>query len=199
MPDDPRPKTGIAGYIAAGVLGVLGCGGGMTLFAVGLTSMFNLPDPVTMPGRHEIKLEKAGNYKIYQEVTFIPGGTFPLPAKKPSFSVTVTDKDGNADIPVQPAKIPETYNFGDRNGRAVFEFDVDKPGTYVVEAQYPNNAASPKFGIVVGNLGIFRMMIFFFSGGGLAFVCLLVGGIIALVTFLRRSKQASSQVQTQEY
>jgi hypothetical protein len=81
---------------------------------------------------------------------------------------------------------------GNRAGRSVLEFNIERPGLYQVSATYPDDGDGQRVVLAIGQgvAGIITATVI----GGLAaiFGSILLAGIIALVIFVqrRRAKKA---------
>jgi hypothetical protein len=84
---------------------------------------------VPMPGQAELRFERPGGYVVYLE-----GEATRRLGFSPAFGVTLTDSDGT-EVPVSRYGLATPYNLGGHTGSAIGTFTIDRPGSYVLQAQ----------------------------------------------------------------
>ena len=133
-----------------------------------------------MPGQLSLALP-ADKHVVYFEST---QGTPP-----PSGVIVVTVRDpGGAPVPLQPYATSFTYTSGSRSGRAAHTFATTRAGRYLVRADGPSaSGLSVTVGPPLGSTLVSRVL-GSFGGFGLLFGGPLVGGLVILVTALRRHR-----------
>ena len=111
-----------------------------------------LPDTrFVAPGTYDVELASAGDYVVYYEhQSVVEGRTFKTSVDLPPISLTLVARDtGNAVELRQPQGTSE-YTFGQRSVKAVFEFSIDEPGTYLFSAQYDRGVTGPDVVFAIG-------------------------------------------------
>ena len=180
--------TSRAWYAAAALLFVAGgAGAGWTVW----TRLPQIGDAIVrfvVPGSGEVVLDEPGTYTIYHEKDAVIDGHFTTVSTLAGLTVTVTDEESRAAIPVTEPKMSMTYTVGGHSGVAVLAFDAPHSGRYRLAAAYDNGRTDPKtlLAVDLGLFGrIFRTIGVAFGIGGLASALALT---IVLATALRRQK-----------
>ena len=166
------------GYVVAGLLALAAIAGGILLIVFGIRSYIDKVegfDRFTAPGSEEVDLGEGG-HSIYFER---PGldDVDPLPP----VSVSVTAPDGDL-VPLDRYDADVSYEVSGHDGRGVFTFDADVPGRYLVRADGSGGVVAVGRGIGARFAGSVV------AGVGLLLLAPLLGAILAVVTFLRRSR-----------
>jgi hypothetical protein len=177
----------IVGYVAAALLAVFGIVAGIALIVAGVRSYIDKVEGferVDVPGSAEVSLEDDGGYSIYYER---PGLDSEDPL--PSISVAVTGPDGSA-VDLDRYSSDVSYSVSGFDGRGVFTFDADQPGAYRVRTDGSQ-----------GQVAVGRGIGARFAGAVVAGVATLLlapvlGAVVALMTFLRRSRAKRAQAAT---
>jgi hypothetical protein len=182
-PPPPRLPS-IVGYVAAALVAVLGIAAGIALIVSGVHAYIDKVEGferVDVPGSAEVSLEDDGGYSIYYER---PG--LDTEDDLPPISVAVTAPDGSA-VDLDRYGSDVSYSVSGFDGRGVFTFTADNSGNYRVRT----DGAS-------GQVAVGRGIGARFAGAvvaGVATILLapLLGALLALVTFLRRSRAKRAQ------
>jgi hypothetical protein len=174
-----RRRPSVLGYVAAVLLFLAGVIGGITLIVVGVQSYVDRIEGFerfSVPGSTRVELDEGG-HSIYFER---PGLDDVDPI--PRLSATVTPADGGAPLPLDDYDTDVSYQVSGHDGRGVFTFPVDDPGTYVVRAD--GSGGELAVGRGVGSRWVGSVI------AGVALIGLgpLLGLVLAVVTFLRRSR-----------
>ena len=189
-------KPGIAGYIIALIILILGVGGAVAGVFFGVKGIAGMAGKqYVVPGNHEIIIQEAGTYVVFQEATGMsPAGILPV-----GLNVMLTEKGTGQQIPLDPLSVSVNYNVNNRQGQGVLSFNVDKAGTYVLAASYPSGETGPPTVLTVskGAAQVLKSV-----GGMLGGCCILPAAVVAafviwLVTFLRRGKAERRQQEQQ--
>lgn len=198
---EAKAKTAIRQkYILGSVLGVLGIIG-FILFVVFLFKQIKEQSPkiqLVVPGTHEIELSKPGKYTIFYEYrsvidnkVFMTGEALPA-----EILVTLYSRAGAKEVDLEQPSMNNTYNMGGRAGISLLEFDIDSPGTYIINARYAGSVEKPDIVFAVGQFKLFGVIfgaigIFFAS-----FIIAITGCVIVLVAYLK-SRKLMKEAQTQ--
>jgi hypothetical protein len=175
----PTKVPSIAGYVLAVLLAVVGIAVGVALIVSGIRTYIDKVEGFErfpVPGSQQITLDDDGGYSIYFERPGLDNDDV-----LPSVSVSVTGPDG-APVDLDDYSSDVTYSVSGHDGRGAFTFEADEPGVYAVRADGSD-----------GELAVGRGIGARFAGAVVAGVATLLlapvlGAILALVTFLRRSK-----------
>ncbi len=168
----------VTGYVVAGLLALAAIAGGILLIVFGIRSYIDKVegfDRFTAPDSEEVDLGEGG-HSIYFER---PGLDDNDPV--PPISVSVTAPDGER-VVLDRYDADVSYEVSGHDGRGVFTFDADVPGRYVVRADGSGGVVAVGRGIGARFAGSVV------AGVGLLLLAPLLGAILAVVTFLRRSR-----------
>lgn len=195
-----RPKSFWYG-IGGGLIG-LGFIAGMVVFAVAfrepfqqfqdLTDQIDAMQRVSVPGEGRVNLDSPGEFFLYVERS---GSTAPLGTLSESAVTVESVEPDSTPLVLRTVSFNESYNFGGPAGRSAFAFTVDDPGEYLITVtdappDVSNVAVGPRLDLL-GAIGSVFVAIFVPIGVGGLFV--LVGGIVLIVTAVRRSGSAKRQ------
>lgn len=178
-----RKAPGRKWYLVAGLLALAGLlGAGVALWQT-LTSIDDDFQRATFPGQAELVLPEAGTYTLFVEYPATSG----LDPAVGGLAVDITSEQGDS----LELKIPNgsmTYTLDGRTGEAVFEFEVDEGGTFLMVGDYPAGTSGPSVTLAVSKGFGGRL----YAGiGAVILIPLLTGSAaiaIAVVTFLRRRR-----------
>jgi hypothetical protein len=168
----------VTGYVLAGLLTVVGIAGGIALIVSGIRTYVDKVEGFQRfeaPDTRAYALEEGG-YSIYFER---PGLDDDDPF--PPISVSVTDPEGD-DVDLDRYDTDVSYSVSGHDGRGAWTFDADEPGTYVVAADGSGGEVAIGRGIGARFAGAVV------AGVGTLLLAPVLGAIVALITFLRRSK-----------
>lgn len=143
---------------------------------------------VEAPGESEINLTEAGDYTIFYEYRSVVGGRiYSGPESAPSMEISIMEISTGSEIPVSPASFSSEYDLGSRAGRSLMQFNVERPGTYMIRSSLISDPDSEVVlavghGFVEGIFGtILKGLIV-----GFGTIALALG--IAAYTYYRRQK-----------
>lgn len=176
----PPPKVpSIVGYVLAVLVAVAGIVAGVALVVSGIRSYIDKVEGferLPVPGSEEVRLDEEGGYSVYFERPGLEDED-----ALPAISVSVTAPDGST-LDLDPYDTDVSYAVSGHDGRGLFTFRAPEAGAYEVRAD--------GFG---GELAVGRGIGARFAGAVVAGVATLLlapllAGVVALVTFLRRSR-----------
>jgi len=176
---------GIAVFIIGGVLF------GLFIFSSLGNFAAESPIQVVVPGGSDIMLSETGKYTIYYEYESVVGNrVFSTGGDIPGIGVTLVSKDTGLKIPLFRTSLSSTYSIGGRSGIGLFDFTIDKPGTYELSAFYPSGEQSSPKNIVLAVMHGFAGKLMGAILGGLAifFGSAAIAIAIIVITFLKRRK-----------
>ena len=172
------------GYVTAVLLAIAGIVAGIALIVSGIRSYIDKVEGfqrVPVPGTGEIDLRDDGGYSIYFER---PGLEDEDPL--PSLTVSVTGPDGR-ELDLDRYGTDVSYDVSRFDGRGLFTFRADQPGLYVVRTDGSDGEVAVGRGIGARFAGAVV------AGVGTLLLAPVLGALLALVTFLRRSKAKRAQ------
>ena len=187
MPQTIRPSRW---YYLLSLL-VIGCGVGL-FFLILFKGLSSIPEKLTQmeaPGTSEMTFAEPGSYTIfYEHRSMIGGRVYDTGGNLSGLQCTVVSKETGAPVSLTQPSGRTSYTLGNRAGRSVLEFNIDRPGLYQVSATYPDVGDGQRVVLAVGQgvAGIITATVI----GGLAaiFGSILLAGMIALVIFVKRRK-----------
>jgi hypothetical protein len=174
----------VTGYVLAGLLTLAGIAGGIALIVSGIRTYVDKVEGFERfeaPATRAITLEEEGGYSIYFER---PGLDDDDPF--PRISVSVTDPEGEP-VELDRYDTDVSYSVSGHDGRGAWTFDADDPGTYRVQADGSGGEVAVGRGIGARFAGAVV------AGVGTLLLAPVLGAVLALVTFLRRSKAKRAQ------
>ncbi len=181
------------GYLISVVVFGIGIIGGIALvvvFALGIIRLGSDLERVVVPGSQELELSETGTYTIFYEYESTVGGVdYSTGSTPPNLRIEIERVDDGADIPVRSAGFSTNYDLWDRAGESIRRFDVDRPGTYLITAEYADGSDGEEIVLAIGE-GVGRGILTSvgaFLGAGFLFCAMTLLAIgIAGVTFFRR-------------
>ncbi|MFC2059136.1 hypothetical protein ACFLTS_05835 [Chloroflexota bacterium] len=78
-----------------------------------------------------------------------------------------------------------SYEYGGREGISVLEFDIGKPGTYILTADYDTGITGPEHVLAIGRLDVLGTIL---QSLGIFLGALVVGGFILVRAFVKRRR-----------
>jgi len=182
----------VAGYVLAPILALLLLGGGIALIVVGVTSYndriedFQRFELQGVPGA--VELDDPGGYSVYFEPD---DDTLDLSFayRDPPVLVQVFDDDERVDVEEYDSEV--TYEVSGRRGVGLYTFSADEPGTYTITVAGASGGVGAAEGL--GDIAVGRGIGTRLAGSLVAGISLLalaplVGALLAIATFLRRSR-----------
>jgi len=193
-----RPKSFWYG-IGGGLIG-LGVIAAAVVFAVAfrepfrrfqdLNDQIDAMERVSVPGEGRVNLAAPGDYFLYEEGA--SGDTAPFGNLSESAVTVESVEPDSTPLALRDVLFDESYDFGGPAGRSAFAFTVDEPGEYLVTVtdappDVSTVAVGPRLDLL-GSIGSVFVAIFVPIGVGGVFV--VAGGIVLIVTAVRRSGSA---------
>jgi hypothetical protein len=166
------------GYVVAALLALAAIVAGVALIVSGIRSYIDKVegfDRFTAPDSEVVVLDEGG-HSIYFER---PGLDDEDPM--PRISVSVTDPDGEP-VDLDRYDTDVSYDVSGHDGRGVYTFSAEVPGRYEVRADGSGGEVAVGRGIGARFAGSVV------AGVGLLLLAPLLGAILAVGTFLRRSR-----------
>ena len=177
-------------YVLAGVVFAAGIAlFGLVLYQ-GLGGMGAKLQQALAPGETNLKLSEPGTYTIFHEYESVFNEkVYSTHESISGLECTLVSKANGARVRLSTSAVNTTYEFGNRSGRSVFDFRIERPGVYTLSASYPQGKQGPEVVLAVGKgitAGILVAVI-----GGLAsfFGSIAIALAITLVTLIKRSNK----------
>ncbi|HHU73040.1 MAG TPA: hypothetical protein GXZ28_00240 [Clostridiales bacterium] len=165
---------------------------GLILFFIvlifGIFSSINaIGTQVVVPGSEIIELDKAGKYIIFHEYKSVVDGKIYSSNSINGLYCTLTNVKTGEDITLSITTPNMNYSVNGREGRSVFEFNIDEPGRYELKAWYGQRDGEEAV-LAVGKgfgAGLFVTIILCI---GILFGSIVISILIFVITFLKRRK-----------
>ncbi len=157
-----------------------------TVIAIGLlvANMLNIVTPdmrVTVPGNNPLNLDKAGYYLLFCEELGVGNNSCDAIS---DMDIKLYDSASNpVELSYPSSEIH--YDINDKSLSAIFEFRIDDPGTYTLDAKYNAGKSGPNAVIAISRFDFIGAFIASFAIGTLGFIVGLI--IIIRVSMKRRS------------
>lgn len=122
------------------------------LAAISLYLDLRLPDiRFVAPNTCQVELASARDYVVYYEYrSVVDGRAFQTSVDLPPISLSLTSPDTGNAVELRPPQGTFEYTVLRRSGRAILEFTLDKPGTYLFAARYNEGATGPDVVFAIG-------------------------------------------------
>ncbi len=164
---------------------------GMAFFALflfkGITGIEKNLTQVIVPGEREVLLQEPGNYQIFYERRSVIGNrVFDTGEGISGLTCELTFRETSEKIPLAPSSTHSTYSLGSREGVALFDFQITRPGTYLLNASLAGGGPAVVLAIGKGFMASILKTVF----GGLAifFGSVIVSITIVVMTLLKRKR-----------
>lgn len=147
---------------------------------------------MTAPGNADLELKEPGEYTLfYENHTYFNGSIYSTAEQIPALQIVVSEKESGQTLATYPAS-GNTYSMGDRTGRSVMAFKVEKPGIYWINASYAKEPG-PEVVLAVGKGLMDSIFYLVFAAAALLFGSIAIAAIITYLTYTRRRKALLSQ------
>jgi hypothetical protein len=144
---------------------------------------------VVVPGKSQLALSEPGKYTIFYEYQSVVGNkVYSTRQDLSGLKCSLVSKDTGTGIALSPSTLNSRYSLGSRSGVSVFDFQIERPGTYELSAEYSRDQEGPEVVLAVGRgfaEGIFRTVA---QGLGILFGSIALGVGIIVVTLVKRDK-----------
>lgn len=183
-------RKSLAPYIAAALIFLIGVGTFVGFLFYRLNGLEDKLLTVVVPGAHDLNLNEPGNYTIFHEYRTVVGDEIYASSSEISrLKVAITSKTG-ATVPISPASSASHYDIGGRAGRSAFDFRIDAPGVYRLEAKYAEGQEGPKLVLAVSKGFVGDIVFTVFLGIAILLGSMVLAVAITVVTILKRQKAA---------
>lgn len=155
---------------------------------------------VVIPGIHHLELSRPGKYIIYHEYQTIVDDNVVWTNKCPGDDLlcTIRPTDVNDKMVVSEVGPYSTYDFGGcRRGVSIFEFKIERPGSYVLEVKYVNGKQKPQIVLAVGRSLSEYLLVPGLFLALLTIVTIILSVGIFFAVFLRRRKARKRLLRSQ--
>ena len=189
---EQKGKPSAIGFIVGAIIILIGIAGCAGLIGYGVTTSASTGQRFVVPGEQVIELETTGAYTIYHEFkSNIDGVAFDTAGKINGLSCEIYLEDDSRGIPVLPATTNSQYSYGAYEAESLYTFHVEQPGTYHIFTAYEEGVDGPPAVLALGR-GPAKLVLSIMSALLVFFVTATGGGILILVTFMRRLAHSKS-------
>ena len=184
-------KVGRGGYVLCVLIILLGVISAAGVLIYSFQTWDRGVSRVLIPGEHELELTETGSYTIFHEYRSQHNGSvFSNSEGVPGLVCVVRDPQGQS-LPIDTPLGTQTYSLGSYSGQAIFTFEADSPGTYVLDAHYPEIASDkPQAMLSIGDNIVSTILFAVFGSLGVGIGSFAVATIVFVITLIRRMKNA---------
>ncbi|HKY69061.1 MAG TPA: hypothetical protein VJM49_21915, partial [Acidimicrobiales bacterium] len=178
-------------YGAAGIIALVGIVVATVLIVSAVVDVGDRVDDfdrAPMPATLDVEITEPGGYTVYHEYD----GAFDEDVFRGSPDVTITDPSGG-EVFLRSYDASVTYDFGGHDGEALYSFQADETGTYVVDASMPGFESSGADQIAVGRGLGHRFAVSIVGGLLVALVSAIAAIVVAVVVGVRRGRSRRAQ------
>lgn len=184
--DQACKKPGLWPLIPGGVIILLGIGGFVFFLFSSITGITDSLTQVLVPGEKRLELAETGTYTVFIEHKSVYKGRVYTAGASSGLRLSVTAAGTGRELEVKPASSSATYNVGGRSGTAVWSFQVDSPGDYIISADYPDGRKGGEMVLAVGNRFMQDLLTTIFASIGILFGAMVLGIAIIVIVIVRR-------------
>lgn len=130
-------KPGKVFYLVSGAVFVIGIILFVVLLLTGITSSVNRLDTrIVVPGTQTIELKETGKYSIYFEYRSVLDGKVYETESIVGLMCSLKNTETGQSVNLSNSIINSNYSISGRQGKSIFDFDINKPGKYEFKAWY---------------------------------------------------------------
>lgn len=130
-------KPGKVLYLISGAVFVIGIILFVVLLLTGITSTVNRLDTrVVVPGTNTIELKETGKYSIYFEYRSVLDEKVYETESIVGLMCSLKNTETGESVNLSNSIVNSNYSISGRQGKSIFDFDIDKPGKYEFKAWY---------------------------------------------------------------
>ena len=168
-------------FLVVGLILVAGIAAAVGIFVGGISSAANSLQRMIVPATQTMTFDEPGRYGIYHEHrSVLKGRTFRQWPGQIDFEATVTRLSDGAQIPVEGSTINTTYTLGKRQGRGIFQFDIEQAGQYEIVVGADDEAV-----VAIGRSIVGTILFAILGPMGVCFASFVLGLVMAIVTIVR--------------
>ena len=181
-----RPSTWF--YVLAIVVFVVGMTA-CTYIVVNVMPRYNDYIQVVAPAEGDIAFMAPGKYTIYYEYhTTVNGKVYATGENLSGLTCTLIDPDTRYHILLKRPSVSSKYNLDGREGIAILEFKLDKPGIYGFSALYDRRRTGPEVVLAISQISVGGIMFTVFGILAILFFTMAVSILIVAIAAVKRSK-----------
>ena len=107
---------------------------------------------IEAPGTSELNLQEVGDYTIYYENRSFLDGRFYSAGEgvPPGLVIEVVDLTSGEGVDLRPPAGEVTYDFAGRSGSSIATFEVQRPGTFRIHVDTPQDRRDRRLGLRLG-------------------------------------------------
>lgn len=151
----------------------------------------SIDNRVIVPGERAFYLKESGTYTVFYENRSVLNGVVIVSNAIDGLVCSLQNDDTGETIALKNATVSSHYSFGNREGSALFEFDIKTPGYYKLSGLYPSGDGEKA--VLAISKGFFSAILrLVFLGIGILFIgCGL--SLAAFLYALHRRRKASGE------
>jgi len=177
-------------YVVFGfVIGLMGSGLFIWFLYNGITHLADDYQQFIIPGMATIEFDEPGNYTIFHEYRSTVGERqFNSDADIQDFNFRLTNLKSGREIVLKHSRTNASYEFENRDGYTVFDFEINNPGDYLFEAWYPGSSNEEETVVAIGKGFMKSLMITIIGSIAIFIIGWAAGTAIIVITLARRKK-----------
>jgi hypothetical protein len=192
--DYHQPGPGRAFYALGIVILIAGIGFFVMFLFTGIVGLAGRTTRVVVPGEKELVLSEPGKYTVFHEYkSVIDGKVYASSPQLADLDITLRDQASEEKVKLSPTAVSSTYNIGGRSGYGVFDFRIDRPGTYLLSANYLEDRPGPETVLAVSHGFVTDLVKLIFASIGILFGTLAVSILIIVITLVKRRNAIDRQ------
>ncbi|KNY29616.1 hypothetical protein [Pseudobacteroides cellulosolvens] len=130
-------RPGKVFYLISGAVFIIGIILFVVLLLTGITSTVNRLDTrIVVPGTNTIELKETGKYSIYFEYRSVLDGKVYETESIVGLMCSLKNTETGESVNLSNSIANSNYSISGRQGKSIFDFDIDKPGKYEFKAWY---------------------------------------------------------------
>jgi hypothetical protein len=176
-------RYGKGWYVLSIIMLLVGIAAFTYMLVINISNLNKSSRSVTIPGKADLLLDKAGKYTIFYEKNHLMKDEFEVPAIKCS----LVNKSNNELIELKPS-LNSNYSINNRKGKSILKFSIKTPGIYKLSALYESGKDSPKANVTIVRGFMSKLLISILGGIVVLGGSIVISVILFVVTYNKRSK-----------
>ncbi len=188
-------------YALPAVVVIIGFIGFGAYLYINIMSLAASMTQLSIPGGHYIDLDTPDEYIVFHEYrSVLDGRIYSSEQPLAGLGCSLESSSGQGITLVAPTGNYK-YSIGERSGRSVYKFVIDKPGRYFFACSYENGASGPEAILSIGQGFLTELLRVILGGMTLVATSILVAaGVFVFILMKRRkgSKKLSGEFPGKE-
>ncbi len=199
---DQNIKPGRLYYGLGIIVFIIGISLAALLLLKSVRGLTETPLQVVVPGKSDIILSDSGKYTIFYEYqSVVNNKVYSTRESLPDLECALKDKATESAIALSHSSMKAEYSLGNRKGVSVWEFSIDRPGTYEFSARYPEGQEGPEVVLAIEHdfgKKLFVTIAAIFGGVAIFLISGAIAIAIIVITLLKRRKPREQLTEIRE-